>query len=786
MERRAFFRIIFVYLSISFGSSFLKISGDYKKDGFSLITSAKDPQREPSSRLGTRLSSIGSFEEQEYLVDQHIPPRQNIMNQQQELSLGAPRYRPEDGKYVTKGGVKVKVQTEDVLNSQLEVDQLIDALDSRKGVLLSSSYEFPGRYARWTIGLVDPPVEFVGSGRKFTVKALNERGTVLLPAFQRALDFCRDIVEISSTESTITGRVRDPEPGVYFPEEERSKQPSLFTVVRKLVNLMYYEGDPQLGLYGALGYDLTFQFDPIDLYLDREEDQKDLVLFLPDQILVVDQVKQDAWKLNYDFSYEGKSTEGMPRTGLSQEFVGRTDGEGRDTPKGKYAERVELARKEFACGNLFECVLSQTFKHPCPDAPSQVFRRLQTRNPAPYGLFLNLGDGEYLVGASPEMFVRCEKTSSGLRVETCPISGTIARGKNALEDAQQIKEILGNLKEESELTMCTDVDRNDKSRICVPGSVQVLGRRQIEMYSRLIHTVDHVEGYLRPEFDALDAFLCHTWAVTVTGAPKTWAIQFIEKHESSPRHWYGGAVGLLGFDGHMNTGLTLRTVRIKDGLAEVRAGATLLYDSTPIAEEKETELKASAMIDAVIRPDSPQSEDAAEPLSPIRTGMGKKVLLIDHQDSFVHTLGNYIRQTGAEVMTIRSGPNAWAAIDEGGFDMVVLSPGPGNPSDFNLKKTMDKLIKAGIPAFGVCLGLQGMVEYFGGTLDQLSYPMHGKPSTIKVFTPLEDQTHKIFEGIPEELEIARYHSLYGKNAAMPDCLQVLASTEDNIVKPYAF
>ena len=91
----------------------------------------------------------------------------------------------------------------------------------------------------------------------------------------------------------------------------------------------------------------------------------------------------------------------------------------------------------------------------------------------------------------------CLQTSRGTRVETCPISGTIERGESPLEDAQQIKKLLLSTKEESELTMCTDVDRNDKSRICVSGSVKVLGRRQIEMYSRLIHTVDHVEGYLR-------------------------------------------------------------------------------------------------------------------------------------------------------------------------------------------------------------------------------------------------------------------------------------------------
>ena len=196
----------------------------------------------------------------------------------------------------------------------------------------------------------------------------------------------------------------------------------------------------------------------------------------------------------------------------------------RDIPKGDYAKGVIEAKEEFRVGNLFEVVLSQgeyqcshnffpsqfihfhyfchtnkstVFREKLKVKPSLIFQRLCQRNPSPYGFFMNLGDEEYLVGASPEMFVRVEKTPRGMRVETCPISGTIERGETPLEDAQQIKKLLLSSKEESELTMCTDVDRNDKSRICEPGSVNVLGRRQIEMYSRLIHTVDHVEGYLR-------------------------------------------------------------------------------------------------------------------------------------------------------------------------------------------------------------------------------------------------------------------------------------------------
>src|SRR5207244_12546677 len=200
--------------------------------------------------------------------------------------------------------------------------------------------------------------------------------------------------------------------------------------------------------------------------------------------------------------------------------------------------------------------------------PSTGFSPLRQAKPATYGALINLGEGEFLVSASPEMYVRVE----GRRIETCPISGTIARGRDPLEDSDRIRELLNSRKDESELTMCTDVDRNDKSRVCTPGSVKVIGRRQIEMYSRLIHTVDHVEGELSPEFDALDGFLSHAWAVTVTGAPKLWAIRFIEAEERSARRWYGGAVGRVTFDGNMNTGLTLRTMRMKDGVAEVRGG----------------------------------------------------------------------------------------------------------------------------------------------------------------------------------------------------------------------
>jgi anthranilate synthase len=286
--------------------------------------------------------------------------------------------------------------------------------------------------------------------------------------------------------------------------------------------------------------------------------------------------------------------------------------------------------------------------------------------------------------------------------------------------------------------------------------------------------VDHVEGVLREEFDALDGFLSHAWAVTVTGAPKRWAIRFIEEEERSSRRWYGGAIGRVTFDGNMNTGLTLRTIRMKDGVAEVRAGATLLYDSDPEAEEAECRLKAAAMFTAIRGPAAATAVDTRA-LPAAIAGHSRKVLLIDHEDSFVHTLANYIRTTGAEVVTMRS-DMARAELRQGvGPDLVVLSPGPGRPSDFAMAETLELLVRRELPVFGVCLGLQGIVEYFGGSLAVLDVPVHGKPSRVRVCGG------RLLHGLPSEFTVGRYHSLHARRSTLPSELLVTAETADGVV-----
>jgi anthranilate synthase len=298
------------------------------------------------------------------------------------------------------------------------------------------------------------------------------------------------------------------------------------------------------------------------------------------------------------------------------------------------------------------------------------------------------------------------------------------------------------------------------------------------MYSRLIHTVDHIEGRLRPGFDALDAFLTHMWAVTVTGAPKTWAMQFIEDHEETPRRWYGGAVGTIGFDGSMNTGLTLRTAHITGGIAAVRAGATLLYDSIPEAEEQETHIKARALLETLAEAGRLARGDAVAaetvPAAEDGPGRGLRVLLVDHQDSFVHTLGDYFRQQGAEVTTLRFG-FAPAVLDSYAPDLVVLSPGPGRPADFGCAALLDEVYARGLPAFGVCLGLQAMVEHAGGALSLLPEPAHGKPGTVRV------SGGSLLSGLPDEFTAGRYHSLYAPADSVRGGFTVTAATPDGVV-----
>jgi anthranilate synthase len=675
--------------------------------------------------------------------------------------------------YTTPSGIVVTRNITHVSYSR-GLHRLLKRLDTQRGIYLSSGYEFPGRYSRWDVAAVAPPIELIAKGREVAIRALNPRGETLIAMLEPVLAPHPHWQHFAKENGALLGQLK-PLPAL-FPEEERSKQPSAFSVVRALQQEFKHPLAARLALAGAFGYDLLLQFDPIEQKLPRN-DVKDLHLFLCDDICFMDRKKERIERYQFDFAAAGVSTQGLshaqsngvarmpaPRKRKSDAAAAQPAPVSDHSPE-EYMAKVETVREGMRKGDFYEVVLRQTFRAPYNGSPSELFEKIQSASPSPYEFFLQLGD-EQLIGASPEMFVRVE----GRRVETCPIAGTARRTGDPLKDADNIRELLDSKKEESELTMCTDVDRNDKSRIAVPGSVKVIGRRLIESYAGLFHTVDHVEGTLAEGFDSLDAFLTHMWAVTIIGAPKKWAAQAIENLEKEARGWYGGAIGMISMDGDINTGIAIRTVHLKDGEARYGAGATLLYDSDPANEDRECWLKATGFFRAF------NAEKKADPaFAPhAENGAGVRLLLVDNEDCFIHTLANYARQTGAEVMTYRSGfpPDLIAKINP---SLILVSPGPGRPEDFGVPALIRHAAHLGVPVFGVCLGLQGMVEAFGGELGVLGYPVHGKPSLIR---------HRgvgVFAGLPEEFRVGRYHSLYAIREKLPSILEITAESDDGVI-----
>src|SRR5579872_4015664 len=665
--------------------------------------------------------------------------------------------------YTTPHGIQV-TRTFSQASFRNGLVHLLRDLDRHRGIYLSSGYEYPGRYSRWDIASTCPPLEIVAYDRRVEFRPLNERGKKLAELLRPILAEHPHWDQFGFESEILAGRLKPLPP--LFPEEERSKQPSVFSILRTFIEEFRCEEDSRLGLVGAFGYDLLFQFEPIEKKLPRDG-HKDLHLFFCDDIWLMERKKERVERYRYDFTRDAVTTAGLPRTAekLAPPPKRQPGPIASDHTPDEYMAKVETVREGMRRGDYYEVVLRQTFSTPYSGKASDLFRKVQLASPSPYEFLLQFGE-EQLVGASPEMFMRVE----GQRVETCPIAGTAQRTGDPLRDADNIRELLKSTKEESELTMCTDVDRNDKSRVCDPGSVQVIGRRLIESYAGVFHTVDHVEGQIKEGYDGLDAFLTHMWSVTMIGAPKKAAAQTIENLEKNARGWYGGAIGMISLNGDINTGILIRTTYLRDGMASYPVGATLLYDSVPAMEERETRLKATGFFRTL----GAGEPAAAAPVEREASGTGAKLLLVDNDDCFIHTLANYARQTGAEVVTYRAGfpPDLIARVAPG---LILISPGPGRPADFGVPDLVKTAVRLGVPVFGVCLGLQGIVEAFGGELAVLDYPMHGKPSTVR------NRGVGVFEGLPAEFQVGRYHSLFARRETFPACLEITAETEDGVI-----
>jgi anthranilate synthase component 1 len=260
----------------------------------------------------------------------------------------------------------------------------------------------------------------------------------------------------------------------------------------------------------------------------------------------------------------------------------------------KFEQAVLKCREYIQAGDIFQVVLSQRFEIPCSSEPIEIYRSLRVINPSPFMFLLRTPECT-LVGSSPEVMARVFDRTVTVR----PLAGTRPRGKTPEEDAALAADLLADPKERAEHVMLVDLGRNDVGRVAEFGSVRLTDLMVVENYSHVMHISSNVQGILRKDLNAMDAFRSCLPAGTVSGAPKVRAMEIIDELEPTKRGPYAGAVGYFDYRGNMDTCITLRTIVIRDNVVYIQAGAGLVADSVPQSEYQETVNKAKALLAAI-------------------------------------------------------------------------------------------------------------------------------------------------------------------------------------------
>ena len=367
------------------------------------------------------------------------------------------------------------------------------------------------------------------------------------------------------------------------------------------------------GAVGFISYEYVTRVEPTVPAAPRDELAIPLIYFmLSDSLLIFDRAKQTlrlcvnahVGPAGAAASYEAAQEElarlfeilGKPSTLAPAPLAASPAVE---VPKGNftrpdYERLVESVKEYIRAGDIIQVVPSQRFSRPFSRTPLDLYRALRIVNPSPYTFILDTGDYA-LVGASPEVHVRL---TEGL-VEIRPIAGTRRRGATHEEDLALEKELLADEKERAEHLMLVDLARNDIGRVCTFGSIHVPEYMFIERYSHVMHIVSQVEGTISPTKNAFDLMRATFPAGTVSGAPKVRAMQIIAEKEPVQRGFYAGALGYFGYDGNLDSCITLRTALVRDGRVYIQAGGGVVADSDPSAEYMETVNKAGALFKAV-------------------------------------------------------------------------------------------------------------------------------------------------------------------------------------------
>ena len=366
------------------------------------------------------------------------------------------------------------------------------------------------------------------------------------------------------------------------------------------------------GADGYFAYDGVRQFENIGSHAEDDFSLPDCVLMFFDRLLVFDHLRhqihiiasadvaRESSKRAYDRAVadidrlEKKLASGPPNWRKSSNSERGKLKVHAATTHDKFIRSVERCREYIAAGDIFQVVLSQRLDFTPGATPFDIYRSLRTVNPSPYMYFLRMGDA-HVLGSSPEMLVRV----TDRKLEYRPIAGTHPRGRDEAEDEQLEKTMLADEKERAEHVMLVDLGRNDLGRVSEYGSVKVRDLMYVERYSHVMHIVSALEGKLREDLDALDAFAACFPAGTLSGAPKVRAMQIIEELEPVRRGIYGGSVLYADFAGNLDSCIAIRTLFMKGKKAYLQAGAGIVADSDPEREFQECMNKARAVLRAV-------------------------------------------------------------------------------------------------------------------------------------------------------------------------------------------
>ncbi len=361
------------------------------------------------------------------------------------------------------------------------------------------------------------------------------------------------------------------------------------------------------GLVGYFSYEMIGYAEPVLKLKSSEFNDFDLMLF--DKVIAFDHLKQKISivvnmrtdKVLENYGKAVSDIENLIRfimevPSFQKQYTVSKPSFNCNVTKEEYCSIVEKTKDYIINGDIFQAVISRRFETDYKDNLLNAYRVIRTTNPSPYMVFMQ-NDDVQLISTSPETLVRLKDS----KLTTFPIAGSRPRGKDKEEDDALIKELLADEKELSEHNMLVDLGRNDLGKISEYAGVHVTDYMRIQKYSRIIHITSEVEGKIRTDKDALDAIEAILPAGTLSGAPKIRACEIIEEQEKSPRGIYGGAIGYIDFTGNMDTCIAIRMAVKKNDKVYIQAGGGIVADSVPEKEYEESENKAKAVIEAIMK-----------------------------------------------------------------------------------------------------------------------------------------------------------------------------------------